>query len=207
MTQPGSGNHVPPIAAENSGVESALLRLLDKPVSAADLAAGARDAAMPADTRARGNAGVLLFRLDEETFGISAKSLRRITTHTNPTPIPHRTSGVLRGICNIRGELILCTDLRRLLGLPKGDTAGTLDPGSADARRMVVIGPADAPWVFEVDSLIGVERIDTTALLPPPMTVEHALGACVAGLAEIDGVRITVLDADRVLSGFKAGMS
>lgn len=185
---------------------SAVLRLLDQPVCAADLAAGAEAASRPAATHVSGTTGVLLFRLDNECLAIPARLLRRTTAYTRPLPIPNRSTGILRGLCNIRGELVLCADLRRLLGLPAHDNAETSGDTGADARRMVVIGPAGASWVFEVDALIGVERIDPQSLRLPPMTVEHALGACVAGLTEIAGAGVSVLDGERVLAGFKAGL-
>lgn len=197
-----------PRGVNQAGVEfGAVLRLLDRPVAPADLAAGAKSASVPIETRARGTTGVLIFRLGDETMALPAVFLGRITTHTRPIPIPHRTSGTLRGLCNIRGELVLCADLRRLLGLPVSDATDGGTEVKADQRRMVVIGPPDARWVFEADSLVGVERIDPAALRPPPMTVEHAMGAFVTGLADIDGTCITVLDAERVLAGFKAGIS
>lgn len=194
------------MSASEHNHAGAALRLLDQPVSAADLIAAAAGAATPTETRARGTVGVLLFRLDDETLAVPARILRRTTPFTRPTPIPHRSSVVLRGLCNIRGELVLCADLRRLLGLPTHGT-GNSKTTTSDACRMVVIGPADASWVFEVDALIGIERIDPTRLRPPPLTVGHALGAFVAGLADIGGTSITVLDGERILSGFKAGLA
>lgn len=184
----------------------AVQRLLDRPVSSADLAAGAEHAARAVRAAARGTAGVLIFRMGEEALAVAARSLRRITTHARACPIPHRTSGLLRGVCNIRGELVLCADLRRLLGLP--EAAAAEGPAvDVDPRRMVMIGPAGDSWVFEVDSLVGIDRIDPGALAAPPVTVGHALGAFVAGLADIEGLRVTVLDEQRVLAGFRADLS
>lgn len=207
MSAPRTGSTGPDREPAEVGHAGAVLRLLDKPVSVDDLAAGARSAAQPAHAGVRGSVGVLLFRLDEETLALPAASLRRSTPYTRPRPIPHRTSGILRGLCNIRGELVLCVDLRRLLGLPSRAGPADPPPAESDPRRMIVIGSADAPWVFEADALVGVERIDPGAVLPPPVTVEHAMGAFVAGLIDVEGTRATLLDADRVLAGFKAGIS
>ncbi len=194
----------PESAAARAG---AMLRLLDRPVSDDDLALGARRAAQEVDTRARATVGVLIFRLDDEMLAVPAKSLRRVTTYARPSSIPHRRSGVLKGVCSVRGELVLCADLRRLLGLTPRATPQSPPETGGDARRMVVIGPPEASWVFEVDSLVGIERIDTALLLAPPVTVEHALGAFVAGLADTEHGRVTVLDEKRVLSGLEAGLT
>jgi chemotaxis signal transduction protein len=71
---------------------------------------------------------------------------------------------------------------------------------------MVVIGPADNSWAFEVEALIGIERIDAAKIEPAPTTVRHALGAFTSGVTHIEGQCVTVLDAERVLAGFKAAL-
>jgi chemotaxis-related protein WspD len=195
----------PPPAPAPGAHDGAMLRLLDRPVSDADLAAGADWAARPGVIHEGPMIGLLLFRLGDETLALPAKLLRRATPWARPTPIPHRTTPVMRGVCNIRGELVLCADLHRLLGLPDRRAARPAEAG--DTRRMVVIGPQDAPWVFEVDALVGIERTPTAQLRPPPVTVEHALPAYTTAIAEIRGQRATVLDGERVLAGFQAGLA
>jgi chemotaxis-related protein WspD len=195
---PSAPDHPEPARESDQAV--AILRLLDRPLSDSDLAEGARWAARPAEVRSGRTMGVLLFRIGQEVAGLPAKSLRRVTPAVRPSPIPHRTSPVL-GLGNIRGELVLCADLRGLLGLPASQGA---DVG---ARRMVVIGPAADSWAFEVDALIGIERLDPATLRPPPVTVVYSMSAFTLGLADVDGRRVTVLDGERVLAGFKAALS
>lgn len=181
----------------------AILRLLDRPIGAAELEAGTQVAANPTESRSRQSVRLLLFRIGDEVAAIPAKMLRRVTPLARPSPIPHRTAGVLRGVCNIRGELVLCADLRRLLGLP----ARTEKPGEADTRRMVVIGPGDNSWVFEVDALMGVENVDPADFREPPVTVEYSIGDFTQSVMEFGGRLVTILDGDRILSGFKAGLA
>jgi chemotaxis signal transduction protein len=187
--------------------ESAIQRLLDRPLSPSDLAAGAEWAARDADVRDRQTLGLLLFKVNDETAAVPAGLLRRVTPWSRPTPVPHRATGLLRGICNIRGELVLCADLRRVLRLAPRTDAPEQGGGAGDPRRMVVIGPADAPWVFEVDSLVGFERIAAASIKPPPVTVEYSLGAFTSGIAVVRSDRVTVLDGERLLTGFKAGLA
>jgi hypothetical protein len=40
-----------------------------------------------------------------------------------------------------------------------------------------------------------------------PLTVEHALGAIVTGLTEIEGRAVTVLDGEQILAGFRAALA
>jgi chemotaxis-related protein WspD len=204
MTDPAANPLAPPSADGQSG---AVLRLLDRPVVDADLAAAAREAATPVNVRSARTIGVLIFRLGDEILALPAASLRRVTPHARPSAIPHRRSGTLRGICNIRGELVLCADLRRLLGLSAADADDREHHADADPRRMIVIGPADASWVFEVEALVGIERIDPSTLRSPPVTVEYALADFVTGLADLDVGCVTILDDKRVLKGLEAGLT
>jgi chemotaxis-related protein WspD len=164
-------------------------------------------ASRPAETRATTVTGLLLFRIADETAAVFARLLRRVTPVARARPIPHVSAGILRGLCNIRGELVLCADLRALLGLPGREPGNTSPNDASDLRRMVVIGPAENSWAFEVDALIGIERLDMAELLPPPVTVEYAMSAFTMGLIDIDNRRVTVLDGERIIAAFKAGLS
>lgn len=180
---------------------AALLHLLDRAVTPELLAESTLDAAKPLEIRATTLSGLVLFRMGMETFALPAKSLRRATPYAAPTRIPHRSSSLLRGLCNIRGELVLCADLRTLLGLERTEIEAT------ETRRMLVIGPESGSWAFEVDALLGIERIDESGVLTPPITVEHSRGAYVRGIVAIGNENVSVLDGERVLTGFKAALA
>ncbi len=196
-----------PAAAEPAKHTDAILRLLDRPIVPAELDAGTELAALPAEPRSRQSVRYLVFRMGDETAALPAKALRRVTYAARAVPIPHRTTGVLRGVCNIRGELVLCADLHRLLGLPPRDRESAQTDAPADTRRMVVVGPADNSWAFEVDALIGIENVDPATFRAPPVTVEQFVADFTTGVTEIDGRCVTVLDGDRLLAGFKAGLA
>jgi chemotaxis-related protein WspD len=181
----------------------AVLRLLDRPITTAELDAGAALAALPAEARSGETVRFLLFSMGGEIAALPAKALRRVTPAARAVPIPHRTTGILRGVCNIRGELVLCADLHRLLGLP--ERAGA--DASGDSRRMVVVGPAENCWAFEVDELMGIESADPGAFREAPVTVARSIADFTSGVTEFGGRCVTVLDAERVLAGFKAGLA
>jgi len=181
--------------------------LLDRAPSEEELASGARWAARPPDRHEGSLEALLLVRLGEEVAALPVRRLRRVTPYARPTPIPHRTGGVMRGVCNIRGELVLCADLRLLLGLPPAAAAVDAAARDADPRRMVVIGPADASWVFEVDAVLGVERVAPASIGPPPVTVRYAMAGSTRGVLDLKDQRVTVLDGERLLKGFQASLA
>jgi chemotaxis signal transduction protein len=200
-------NPNPATTVVSNGDAGAAMRLFDRPLSPADLDAGAEWAARPVEAHGSARVGLLLFRIGEETFGLPARLLRRVAPVVRCIPIPHRSSGVLRGLCNIRGQLSLCTDLARLLGLPERSASDNTSADAAAHRRMVLIGPPDAPWAFEVDAIVGVERVEQAAIRPPPITVRYALADFTTGIADVRGETVTVLDGERILKGFQGGIA
>jgi chemotaxis-related protein WspD len=207
MSEITTSNVTPSTPTDAAAHASAILRLLDKPIGPEELDAGVALAARPLDPRHGQSVRLLVFRIGEESAALPAQQLRRVTPLARPSPIPHRSSLVLRGICNIRGEIVLCADLHRLLGLPARVEAAASQAAAADQRRMIVVGPADNSWAFEVDALLGVENVNPASFRAPPVTVEYALGDFTMGVTEIGGRCVTILDGERLLAGFKAGLA
>jgi chemotaxis signal transduction protein len=75
-----------------------------------------------------------------ETAAIHARFLRRVTPVVRVRPIPHRSSGAFRGLCNILGELVLCVDLHHILGLmhTTGDAQGESVEFVSDRKNLFV---------------------------------------------------------------------
>lgn len=206
MSEIESANPTRATTPDATASGGAILRLLDKPIGPADLDAGTALAARPLDARHAQSIRLLIFRIGEESAALPAERLRRVTPLARPSPVPNRTSRVLRGICNIRGEIVLCADLHRLLGLPSRVEPVVPQEPSADRRRMIVVGPPDNSWAFEVDALLGIESVDPATFRAPPVTVEYSLGEYTLGVTDVGGRCVTVLDCERLLVGFKAGL-
>ncbi len=205
MSDPNSTVPVSAAEMEQSKEVEPILRLLDRPVTAAELDARAALVAMPGESRSKQSLRLLLFRVGQETAALPAKMLRRVTPSARAVPIPHRTNGIFRGVCNINGELVLCADLHRLLSL--ADREGAPADAATDSRRMVLLGPADNSWAFEVDALMGVENIDPSTFRVPPLTVEYSIGDFTVGVTDIGGRSVTILNGERILAGFKSGLA
>jgi chemotaxis-related protein WspD len=183
----------------------AVFRLLDRPITAADLDETTRRIGQPITPPERHKTSVLVFRVGEELLALAAAAVRRVTHPVRVHRIPHRTNAIARGLCSIEGELLLCGALPALLGLPQpeqADTAGTTDPG-----RMVVFGEPEALWAFQVDAVLGISHIDPDALIPAPVTVAYARDGFTLGLFPYGGRQAAVLDADRLRTGFGAALS
>ncbi|MGH7177907.1 MAG: chemotaxis protein CheW [Tepidisphaeraceae bacterium] len=74
---------------------------------------------LPARAKSEGSAirAFCTFRADDRLYGIDVTSLREVSTNITITPVPHAPPAV-RGLANLRSQILLVLDLRPLLGLP-----------------------------------------------------------------------------------------
>lgn len=109
-----------------------------------------------------------VFRLGSEWLALPTAAVREVA---DPMPIrrlPHRDDPRLRGLVNLRGEVLPCVDLARLLG--SAPPAGKQDRAW---ERMLVIEREGAAWAFLVDEVEGIRRVTGGQLRRPPATVEE----------------------------------
>lgn len=193
---------------ERRGDRDAMSELLDRPLSAEDLAAQTRDAALPLAEETGSRKSVLLVEVAGERLALPASFVRRVFAVAAVHRVPHRSNRVLRGLCNLGGRLVLSGSLEALLDLaPSGD-----GEAAGDARRTLLVGDEAAAWAVEVTRVVGVVRIDPAAMTEPPATVEAARDRfthrlLVDPLAGESSHRIALLDGDRVLAGLARSLA
>jgi chemotaxis-related protein WspD len=89
--------------------------------------------------------------------------------------LPHRRNGVVLGVANVRGELLVCVSLEHLLGIEAQPHAiATIRNQRLVHRRLLVLRHAGGRLAFPVDEAHGAERYDAAALKPVPSTVAKA---------------------------------
>lgn len=141
---------------------------------------------------ARAGKRYLRFALDNRPFLIDADRVREIGLVPQMTFLP-RTPDWVRGLTNLRGEMLSVVDLRRYLGL--GESVP--DPF---LNRLVVVttDSGDLQTGLIVDRVDGFARVEETALLPLPERRDahrHLAGAQV-----IEDEVAALLDIDELLN-------
>ncbi|MFZ4731433.1 MAG: chemotaxis protein CheW [Pirellulales bacterium] len=164
----------------------------------------------PTDTAAT---SVLVFRLEREWFALPAETLVEVTALRPLHRVPHRGSGILEGLVNIRGQLQLYVSLHRVLGLtPRpsapASPADNVD-GGAPGRLLVVEERATATerWVFAVDQVAGVQAVERTAMRAVPSTVSQSAARYSQTLFDWQGQAVALLDEDRLFADLRARVS
>lgn len=150
---------------------AAATTLLDRDVDPATLPNSHFAAAAPAgegDTES-----AVIFRVGTEWFALSTLLLEQIIGMRAIHSLPHRRNPALLGLANVRGELVVCVSVTRLLTgedrpLPQG--------------RLVVVRHAGGRLAFPVDEVQHAHRYRPEELTPVPATVAKSTSVFTRGL-------------------------
>jgi chemotaxis-related protein WspD len=171
---------------------AAATRLFDRPLGDAWLDAATAEVANPAAYGAAADkASAIIFRVAEEWFALSPLAFDEIAEPRTIRSLPHRRGGALLGVANVRGELVLCVSLGRVLGLP--DAA---EP--AHGGRLIVLTHPEGRVAFPVDEVRSIHLYAPEELKPPPATVAGAAAAFAEGLVPWQGRMVGRLDSARL---------
>jgi purine-binding chemotaxis protein CheW len=130
------------------------------------------------------------FYLGEGLFGVPIQEVDEINRHLDLTPVPHAPDYV-RGVINLRGEVVTVIDLRVVLGL----TPATIAP----TTRNVVVSAGGERVGLLVDRIADVVAAANAEIGPPPANVHGADGKFFRGVFKLENELMIVLDVPSVL--------
>jgi len=131
----------------------------------------------------------LTFRLGDEEYAIDILQVREIRAHEAVTRI-HQAAAFMKGVINLRGNIVPIVDLRTRFGLPVADAAG-----------VVIILDVDGAFMG-----IAVDAVtDVVALLPQQIRQAPAFhtaidAAFIRGIAPVDGRMLIVADIGSLIA-------
>jgi chemotaxis-related protein WspD len=136
----------------------------------------------------------VIFRLGPDWFALSALVVDEITELRRIHSLPHRRSSGVLGLVNVRGSLIICVSLARMLGL--GESAA---PAAGQTRgRLMVVREETRRMAFAADEVHHTHRYNRRDLKLAPATVVKAGVNFTAGILSWRDRLVSCLD-DRLL--------
>ncbi|MFA5515643.1 MAG: chemotaxis protein CheW [Desulfuromonadales bacterium] len=136
-------------------------------------------------------ADYLVFGLDGERFGLPTKVIREVLRLPKMVRVP-RVPESIRGVINLRGQIVAVTDLRPLLGL-----AGRETPASA---RLVVVEAAGVTTALLAEQVEGIRSLPTAAVEPLTSGLTGFPREVALGQVAESGGFLILLDLDCILS-------
>jgi chemotaxis-related protein WspD len=145
--------------------------------------------AAPLTAPAEDTVSVVVFRIGSEWFALRTVVFHEIAVSQEAYVLPFRSGGVLAGMVNVNGELLLCVSLRAALGLPsEGKT------GMGGRPRLCVVGMGHERFAFCVDEILGVRRVSRAGLRAVPVTLAKSPSAQTGWCFELDDRNVGLID-------------
>lgn len=130
------------------------------------------------------------FHIGELLFGIDVMRVQEVLRYQEMTKVP-LAPDVVRGLINLRGQIVTAVDLRRRMGLL---------PLSDDKLPMnVVVRSAEGVVSLLVDEISDVLEVRKSDFEDPPYNLSIEQRNLIEGLYKLDGQLLLVLDIERVL--------
>ena len=167
--------------------------LLDRPVPAEFTIDRTRHFGAPKAVDERETQSVVIFRIGPEWFALPTSVIAEVAERRVIHSVPHRRAGIVLGVVNVRGELLVCVSLGRLLGL---EPLSEAIPGGSRAGhdRLLVVRRDGVRVVLPADDVSGVQRFHSRELKEVPTTVSKAATAHSRAVLSWSGHVVGLLD-------------
>jgi purine-binding chemotaxis protein CheW len=144
----------------------------------------------------------LTFALGKEEYGLEILKVREIIGYMDITNVP-RTTHYVRGVINLRGQVITVIDLRAKFGMP--------EIARTDETCIIVVETRQKDRKLStgliVDRVSEVLNIAADAIEPPPGLGEAVATDCLLGMAKVGEAVKILLDIDRVLDNGQSSVA
>jgi chemotaxis-related protein WspD len=149
---------------------------------------------------------VVVFRIGSEWLALPTAVFKEIAGIRSVHSLPHRRNGVVLGLANIRGELLVCISLRQILRLD--ETADTKNEKLRTAHaRMLLIQHEGLRAVCPVDEVFGVHRFRPREIMPVPATLARATMTYTKGVISCPQGTLGLLDEDLLFYTLNRGLT
>lgn len=137
------------------------------------------------------NQQICTFFLGPQCYGLDVMRVQEIIRHqpTTPVPLAHR---VIRGLINLRGQIVTAIDLRRRLELP--DMPDDIEPVN------VVVQTDDGAVSLLVDEIGDVLDTSPQGFERPPETLHGVARELIQSAYKLPDQLLLILDPDLTTS-------
>jgi purine-binding chemotaxis protein CheW len=130
------------------------------------------------------------FGVDDLLFGVDVTRVQEVIRFQEMTAVP-LAPAIVRGLINLRGQIVMAVDLRARLGLPP-QPEGNLPMN-------VVIRSTDGSVSLLVDNIGDVIEVSEDAFEVPPSTMASHHRQVVDAVCKLPNQLLLVLDPERAL--------
>ncbi len=131
------------------------------------------------------------FFLDDRFLGVEVDQVQEVIRHQTITPVP-LAPPVIRGLINLRGQIVTAVDLRRLLQI--GDRTGARLPMN------IVVHTREGIFSLLVDRIGDVLEVDTACFEQPPDILDGIDRDLIQGTYKLQDRLLLTLNVEKIFS-------
>lgn len=135
---------------------------------------------------------VVFFYLDRYVYGLDVEVTMGIEKMLNYVPVPS-TLPHIKGLLNLRGEVIPVYSLRTKLGLP------AKQPG-ADSQLIIGKLKGNIQLALEVDSMREIVEMDTAGFTAPPALIQSQNTGYISEVVQLKDTLAIMIDLEGMLT-------
>jgi purine-binding chemotaxis protein CheW len=132
------------------------------------------------------------FFLKDQFLGVPVQQVQEVIRYQEMTRVP-LVPQVIRGLINLRGQIVMAIDLRRRFGMEERI--------ESQLPMNVVVRTDDGAVSFLVDEIGDVLEADEENFERPPETLQGQARELVRGVYKLQDRLMLVLDTERAVSG------
>ncbi|WP_455205031.1 chemotaxis protein CheW [Kaarinaea lacus] len=163
----------------------------------------ARENSLQADSRL----SVVIFRLQQQWYAVPTRHVDVIEPRSFVHRIPNYDNQFVLGVANIKGKLQLCFSLKRLLNIATSDLG---EGGSTQVgvyRRFVVLSQESFIYVFPVDEIGSVTRINSDELKPQSDYTVNNTSSLLMGSVTTEQKKVVLINTDILFTKIENAMA
>lgn len=133
----------------------------------------------------------LAFRVGDEWFSIASNYIREITHCDKHHTLPHRKNPVLRGLVNVRGNLLLNISIGYLFKVNRGFLHK-----KKDNERYIVIQDSDNTYAFPATEVREIIHYAEHDIMPAPSTFKKDTSCYLKGIVKYQDSDIGIINEE-----------
>ncbi|MDP6445656.1 MAG: chemotaxis protein CheW [Pirellulaceae bacterium] len=132
------------------------------------------------------------FYVDQLLIGLDIDQVQEINRQFDLTTVP-RSPSFVRGVINLRGEVVTVIDLRRVLQMPEAEL-------TKDSRNLIIQSDGEIIGLW-VDQIADILNIPVEEVSPSPANVSGVDGRYFQGVHALENEIVVILDIAETLAG------
>ncbi len=132
----------------------------------------------------------IVFSLGEERFGIDSLKITTIDRMKTITRVP-KTPSYIKGVINLRGDIIPVMDLRLKFNLPVAE--------ETEETRIIILKLEEVSIGVIVDQVLQTIQLGGEAIESAASLMNSTIADYIFGIGKVDGEIVTLLNFDKLV--------